>query len=164
MHDVDVAVLGGGPVGLYAAYYAGYRGLSVAVIDALGEIGGQVTSLYPEKEIHDVAGFRAIRGADLVQALAEQAAQFQPLFLLGRQAIAIGDIHLEDLAGHLVRQGMTLIADHVESEAQVVDLLDYDVHFAQGFLFSAPRQVRPEVLAAGGQTGGVGRSEAVSGR
>ena len=38
----------------------------------------------------------------------------------------------------LVRQGMTLIADHVESEAQVVDLLDYDVHFAQGFLFSAP--------------------------
>jgi cyclic-di-GMP phosphodiesterase TipF (flagellum assembly factor) len=84
--------------------------------------------------------------------------------LLGRQAIAIGDIHLEDLAGHLVRQGMTLIADHVESEAQVVDLLDYDVHFAQGFLFSAPRQVRPEVLAAGGQTGGVVRSEAVSGR
>jgi len=113
MHDVDVAVLGGGPVGLYAAYYAGFRGLSVAVIDALGEIGGQVTSLYPEKEIHDVAGFRAIRGADLVQALAEQAAQFQPLFLLGRQAIGYDrtdDCHLVTLQdGTVVRSRAVLM-------------------------------------------------------
>lgn len=86
VHDVDVAVLGAGPVGLYGAYYAGFRGLSVAVIDGLEEIGGQVASLYPEKEIHDVAGFRAIRGSDLISGLIEQAAQFGPLYLLGRQA------------------------------------------------------------------------------
>jgi thioredoxin reductase (NADPH) len=113
VHDVDVAVLGAGPVGLYGAYYAGFRGLSVAVIDGLEQIGGQVTSLYPEKEIHDVAGFRSIRGADLVQGLVEQAAQFQPLYLLARQATAYErtvDGHLLTLSdGTLVRSRAVLI-------------------------------------------------------
>ena len=93
--------MGAGPVGLYAAYYAGFRGLTVAVIDALAEAGGQITSLYPEKEIHDVAGFRAVRGIDLVSALVEQAAQFDPLYLLGRQAIGYerdGEEHVLSLS------------------------------------------------------------------
>jgi thioredoxin reductase (NADPH) len=105
--DVDVAVLGAGPVGLYGAYYAGFRGLSVAVIDGLDDIGGQVTSLYPEKDIHDVAGFRTIRGAELIQSLVEQAAQFEPVYLLGRSAFGYertGDTHALTLAdGTLVR-------------------------------------------------------------
>lgn len=66
--------------------------------------------------------------------------------LLGRAPIVSGDIHLEDMAGHLQRQGLTLIVDHVEQEAQVIDLLDYGLSFGQGNLFSSPRQVRPEVL------------------
>lgn len=81
--------------------------------------------------------------------------------LLGRDRVTVGDIHLADLSGHLQRQGITLVVDRVEQESQVVDLLDYDVHFAQGFLFSAPRQVRPEILA---QTAPAGRREAVAGR
>lgn len=83
--------------------------------------------------------------------------------LLGRQPLELGDIHLEDMSGHLLRQGMTLVADRVELETQVLDLLDYEVHFAQGFLFSAPRQVRPEVLAAG-QASGNGRAQAGASR
>ncbi|WP_181705942.1 EAL domain-containing protein [Chthonobacter rhizosphaerae] len=66
--------------------------------------------------------------------------------LLGRAPFVAGDIHPADLAGHVGRAGYTLVVDRIETEAQVVDLLDFDVRFAQGNLFSAPRQVRPEIL------------------
>src|SRR5688572_29550498 len=86
MREVDVAIVGAGPAGLFAAYYAGFRGLSVAVIDALPEPGGQVTAMYPEKQIFDVAGFPAIKGRDLVANLVAQAAPFAPDYLLGARA------------------------------------------------------------------------------
>jgi len=84
--EVDVAIVGAGPTGLFAAYYAGFRGLSTLVIDALPEPGGQVTAMYPEKMIYDVAGFPVIRGRDLVANLVEQAAQFHPGYMLGVRA------------------------------------------------------------------------------
>ncbi|MEU8827528.1 NAD(P)/FAD-dependent oxidoreductase [Streptomyces sp. NPDC048636] len=83
---VDILVVGAGPVGLYAAYCAGFRGLSVAVMDSLPEVGGQISALYPEKLIHDVAGFPAVRGRQLVDGLARQAARFGPRLLLDQQA------------------------------------------------------------------------------
>jgi thioredoxin reductase len=86
MREVDVAIIGAGPTGLFAAYYAGFRGLSVAVIDALPEPGGQVTAMYPEKMIFDVAGFPSIKGRDLVANLVAQAATFEPDYLLGVRA------------------------------------------------------------------------------
>jgi thioredoxin reductase len=84
--SVDMLIVGAGPSGLYAAYYAGFRGFSVAVMDSLPELGGQVSALYPEKVIYDVAGFPAIKGQDLVDALAQQAASANPLYLLGHRA------------------------------------------------------------------------------
>jgi thioredoxin reductase len=86
MREIDVAIVGAGPTGLFAAYYAGFRGLSVAVIDALPEPGGQVSAMYPEKVIYDVAGFPAIKGRELVANLVEQAAAFNPEYLLGVRA------------------------------------------------------------------------------
>ncbi|MEO3775330.1 NAD(P)/FAD-dependent oxidoreductase [Micromonospora sp. B11E3] len=86
MREVDVAVIGAGPAGLFAAYYAGFRGLSVAVVDALPEAGGQITAMYPEKLILDVAGFPAVKGRDLVANLVAQAAPFHPEYLLGTRA------------------------------------------------------------------------------
>jgi thioredoxin reductase (NADPH) len=78
--------VGAGPVGLYAAYYAGFRGLSVAVMDSLPEIGGQVSAMYPEKLIYDIAGFPAVRGRDLIASLAEQAGRYSPRYVLGEEA------------------------------------------------------------------------------
>jgi cyclic-di-GMP phosphodiesterase TipF (flagellum assembly factor) len=66
--------------------------------------------------------------------------------LLNRAANAQGDIHAEDLADLMARNGIDLIGERIESENMVVDLLDYDVRFGQGFLFSAPRPVRAEAL------------------
>lgn len=76
MKHSDITIIGAGPAGLYASYYAGFRGFSVTLIDALSEIGGQVTAMYPEKEIFDVAGFPSVLGRDLIQQLWSQASQF----------------------------------------------------------------------------------------
>ena len=72
----DVIIIGGGPVGLFAAFYAGMRQMSVKIIDSLEELGGQLTALYPEKYIYDVAGFPQVKAKDLVAALVEQGLQF----------------------------------------------------------------------------------------
>jgi thioredoxin reductase (NADPH) len=85
-HEVDLLIIGAGPVGLYAAYYAGFRGLTTALIDSLTEPGGQISAMYPEKLIYDVAGFPAIKGQELVHKLVEQAAPFGPIYLLGHRA------------------------------------------------------------------------------
>lgn len=82
----DVLIIGAGPAGLYAAYYAGYRGMSVAVMDSLDEVGGQISAMYPEKLIFDVAGHPGVKGRDLVNNLAKQAGAFSPTYLLGQQA------------------------------------------------------------------------------
>src|SRR5688572_2703438 len=83
---VDVAIIGAGPTGLFAAYYAGFRGLSTVVIDTLPEAGGQVTAMYPEKVIYDVAGFPTVLGRELIANLVEQAGTFRPAYRLGVQA------------------------------------------------------------------------------
>ncbi|MEV4731831.1 NAD(P)/FAD-dependent oxidoreductase [Saccharopolyspora sp. NPDC049426] len=83
---VDLLLIGAGPVGLYGAYYAGFRGLSVAVMDALPQLGGQVSTLYPQKNIYDIAGFPSVKGQDLVDNLARQAEPFGPDYLLGHEA------------------------------------------------------------------------------
>ncbi|HEX2235301.1 MAG TPA: FAD-binding protein, partial [Actinomycetota bacterium] len=85
-HEVDMLIIGAGPAGLYAAYYAGFRGLSTAIMDSLPQPGGQVSAMYPEKLIYDVAGFPAIKGQALVDNLVEQAAPFEPTYLLGHRA------------------------------------------------------------------------------
>ena len=84
--EVDILIVGAGPVGLYGAYYVGERGLSAAVVDSLSEVGGQVTAMYPEKQIYDVAGFPAVSGRELVRGLAAQASQRNPRYLLGQEA------------------------------------------------------------------------------
>jgi thioredoxin reductase (NADPH) len=81
----DCTVIGAGPTGLYGAFYAGMREMSVKIIDSLAEIGGQLNALYPEKYIYDVAGFPAVKAKDLVEACTEQGLQFGPVVSLGEK-------------------------------------------------------------------------------
>ena len=87
--SVDLLIVGAGPVGLFGAYYAGVRLMKTAVTDSLEEPGGQITAMYPEKAIFDVAGFPAIRGRELVEQLVAQAAPFSPDYVLGHQAVGL---------------------------------------------------------------------------
>jgi thioredoxin reductase (NADPH) len=87
--NTDLLIIGAGPTGLYAAYYAGFRGLRVAVVDSLPELGGQITAMYPEKQILDVAGFPSIKGRDLVEGLVAQAGTAEPEYLLDRTATTL---------------------------------------------------------------------------
>ena len=90
MVDVfDLTIIGGGPAGLYAAYYAGFRTLKVKILDSLEELGGQVTALYPEKQIFDIAGFPKVLGKDLVNNLVEQAMQYKPTICLGEKVFMV---------------------------------------------------------------------------
>ncbi len=81
----DCTIIGGGPTGLYGAFYAGMREMSVKIIDSLGELGGQVAALYPEKYIYDVAGFAKVKGKDLIAECVEQGLQFGPTVCLGEK-------------------------------------------------------------------------------
>lgn len=74
----DILIVGGGPTGLFAAFYCGMREATCKIIDSLPELGGQLATLYPEKYIYDVPGFSKVLARDLVNQLKEQALQFQP--------------------------------------------------------------------------------------
>ncbi|MFI1379909.1 NAD(P)/FAD-dependent oxidoreductase [Embleya sp. NPDC020886] len=106
-------IVGAGPAGLFACYYAGMRGLRVTVLDSLPHLGGQVAALYPDKEILDVAGHPAIRGRDLVARLTEQASTAEPIVLLGDGAAEIGHqpdaVTVSTTAGHEIRAGAVLL-------------------------------------------------------
>ena len=91
-HEItDITIIGGGPTGLFAAFYAGMRGVSARIVDALPELGGQLLALYPEKYIFDVAGIPRILAKDLVRSLTEQASQFSPSIHLNQRVIALED-------------------------------------------------------------------------
>ena len=83
--ETDVAVVGAGPVGLFAAFELGMLKLRCVLVDALAEVGGQCTALYPEKPIYDIPAHPAIEAADLVAKLEQQIAPFAPARLLGRR-------------------------------------------------------------------------------
>jgi thioredoxin reductase (NADPH) len=86
---VDLAIIGGGPVGLFAAFYAGMRRMSANIIDSLEVLGGQLITLYPEKYIYDVAGFPKVLAKDLAANLIEQGLQYGARTSLGEQITAL---------------------------------------------------------------------------
>lgn len=86
MDRVDVTIIGGGPVGLFAAFYSGMRGMSCRIIDSLHELGGQLTALYPEKNVYDMPGFPCVLAKDLAKQMVEQAMRFSPQIVLGETA------------------------------------------------------------------------------
>ena len=97
----DISIIGGGPTGLFAAFYAGMRGASARIIDALPALGGQLMALYPEKYIFDVAGFPKVLAKDLVRDMAAQGLQFGATTHLGE--IVTGLRRVEDgNGGHFV--------------------------------------------------------------
>jgi thioredoxin reductase (NADPH) len=106
----DITIIGGGPTDLFAAFYAGLRGVSARIIDSLPELGGQLMALYPEKYIYDVGGFPQILARDLAANLIEQGTQFG------------ADIRLEEQVQELIRteEGFVLTTDKARYPTRTV--------------------------------------------
>lgn len=111
----DVAVIGAGPVGLFAVFECGMLKMSCHVIDALDDVGGQLTALYPEKPIYDIPGHADILAGDLIANLEAQAAPFHPTYHLSQQVTALaskadGRWQLTTTKGVSIDAGAVIIA------------------------------------------------------
>ena len=112
--ETDVAIIGAGPVGLFAAFECGMLKLRSVLIDALGEVGGQCAALYPEKPIYDIPAHPAIEAGELIARLERQIAPFAPPRLLGRRVERLsgqaGDFRLQTEDGTAVRAKAVILA------------------------------------------------------
>ena len=113
-YDTDVAIIGAGPVGLFAVFELGMLKLSSVLIDALDAVGGQCIALYPEKPIYDIPAHPAIEASELVAQLERQIAPFAPPCLLGRRVVALdgaaGGFRLTTDRGDIVRAKAVIVA------------------------------------------------------
>lgn len=111
----DVAIIGAGPVGLFAVFEAGMLGMKAVVFDALDAIGGQCAALYPEKPIYDIPAHPSIDGQTLIDQLEAQAAPFAPYYLLDQQVTGLapiegGRFRLTSSTGAVVEAGAVIVA------------------------------------------------------
>lgn len=90
-HETDVAIIGAGPVGLFAVFECGMLNMKCHVIDVLDAEGGQCTALYPEKPIYDIPGWPEISAAHLIEKLRAQAAPFAPVYHLGERVETLSE-------------------------------------------------------------------------
>jgi thioredoxin reductase (NADPH) len=114
IHKTDVAIIGAGPVGLFAVFECGMLKLSSLLVDVLGEVGGQCAALYPEKPIYDIPAHPAIEASDLIARLEAQIAPFRAPRLLNRRVESLagesGDFTLRTSLGDTIRAKAVMIA------------------------------------------------------
>ncbi|MDX1393194.1 MAG: NAD(P)/FAD-dependent oxidoreductase [Gemmatimonadota bacterium] len=134
----DITIIGGGPTGLYGLFYAGMRGVSARIIDVLPELGGQLTALYPEKDIFDVAGFPRILAKDLARDLIEQALQFDPEVCLEERVNALnpdGEIfHLETDEGVRPTRAVVIAAGKGAFKSRTLKVDRWDDFWKRGIV------------------------------
>jgi thioredoxin reductase (NADPH) len=116
MKIFDITIIGGGPVGLFASFYAGLRHMKTKIVDALPELGGQLTALYPEKYIYDVAGFPRVVAKDLAKNLIEQALHHDPSVCLDQK---VESLRPEEYEG----QNILRLTTHTGAEHRTKALL-----------------------------------------
>ncbi len=154
----DVTIVGGGPVGLYAAYYAGLRDCRTKLIETYPQVGGRLISMYPEKEIFDVAGHAKILAKDLVDRLAAQATQYGPTMALSQRVTGLrvlGEraIELETPAGLHYSQAVVIAAGcgaFVPRKLDIPHLIDLEGHGIFYYLPSFEPLRGKRVLILGG--------------
>ncbi len=140
----DLTVIGGGPTGLFAAFYAGMRGVSVRIIDSLPELGGQLMALYPEKHIYDVGGFPKVLAKDLALNLISQAMQFDPEVVLDEEVRNVvrqadGRFRLEGRTGTWWSRAVVIAGGRGAFEPRKLECPGYDTFLGRGVHYAVKR-------------------------
>lgn len=133
----DITIVGGGPTGLFAAFYAGMRGASARIVDSLPELGGQLMALYPEKYIFDVGGFPKILARDLARELIAQAMQFEPEVCLDEEIGTLaheedGILRLVARSGDYRTRSLVIAGGKGAFEPRRLDVPGYDELLGRG--------------------------------
>jgi thioredoxin reductase len=128
---IDVTILGAGPCGLAAAYYAGHRDASVRIVESLEQLGGQVSAVYPEKYVYDVAGHPKILAQQLTDLCAEQGLQFGADVRLGEEAQTLERVdenvlRLTTDKGTYLTRALIITAGHGAFEPRKLGVEDID--------------------------------------
>lgn len=155
---IDISIIGAGPTGLFAAFYAGMRGRSVRILDSLPELGGQLTALYPEKYIFDVGGFPRVLARDLAAALSEQALQFEPEVVLDEEVRELhhepdGTLRLEGRGGTYRTKTLVICGGKGAFEPMKLACPGYDDFLGRGVYYAVkdPESYRgKQVIIVGG--------------
>ena len=160
--ETDVAIIGAGPVGLFAVFECGMLRMKCVVVDALDEIGGQCAALYPEKPIFDIPAHPRVSGADLVAQLREQAQPFDPIYLTGRRVERLleedGHFTLGTSSGDAIRAKAVIIAAGAgafgPNRPPLDDLERYETSGAVRYLCTRREDFRGKrvVIAGGGDS------------
>lgn len=131
----DITIIGAGPTGLFAAFYAGMRGMSCRLVDALPELGGQLMALYPEKYIYDVGGLPKILAKDLARNMIEQGTQFDPEIVLEAEVSQLihedGHIRLITAKGDLLTRTVVITAGKGALNPRVLECPGWDEHYSE---------------------------------
>ena len=154
----DVTIVGAGPVGLYATYYAGLRDCRTKLLETYPQVGGRLISMYPEKEIFDVAGHRNILARDLITQLTEQAMQYRPTVVLDERVTGLrirGErvIELSTPKGRHYSQTVVIAAGcgaFVPRKLDIPQLVDLEGHGIYYYLPSFEPLRGKRVLVVGG--------------
>jgi ferredoxin/flavodoxin---NADP+ reductase len=154
----DITIIGGGPTGLFASFYAGMRGATCRIIDSLPELGGQLTALYPEKYIYDVGGYPRVLARDLAAQLTEQGLQFDADVRLEEQVMELqpdgdGFIVTTDRGGEYPTRAVLIAGGKGAFSPRALECPGYDDLLGKGIAYHVKEPAAYEgkrVLIVGG--------------
>ena len=162
MITTDICIIGAGPVGLFAVFEAGLLKMRCHLIDALPQVGGQLSEIYPQKPIYDIPGYPSINAQDLVDNLMEQIEPFHPTFTLGERVENLekqddGSYIITTNDGTSVHCQVVVIAGGLgcfEPRKPEIENLEHFEGKGVAYMVKNPEQLRDRrvVLAGGGDS------------
>ncbi|MFC6101775.1 NAD(P)/FAD-dependent oxidoreductase [Olivibacter domesticus] len=162
MIKTDICIIGAGPVGLFAVFEAGLLKMRCHLIDALPQVGGQLSEIYPHKPIYDIPGYPSIKAQELIDRQMEQIVPFHPTFTLGERVEVLekqsdGSYILKSNEGTIIHTSVVVIAGGLGSfeprKPEVLGLTDFEGK-GVSYMIKNPELYRDRkvVIAGGGDS------------